>query len=229
MLQLSFPWLILVTAPCSPKVYKTSRIGVAEQQNQSECFRECYFSRKTIRIMVKKLVSICASVCIQFYSVQTLFTNLPNRLVYSLLIVKFIVYCTRNAIGIELSNGLLDRKLKHLYTDLYLSAQCTHISVKHVCFLLLIHHTKSLSNDINCISFVNNDVRNNHFKFRFKRIKSIYLSNEVCLNKLFNYHLTQKIWVTKRVYCKIDLAKILTLKTMKLSDFEKNILCCLWN
>ena len=178
--------------------------------------------------MVKKLVSVCASVCIQFCNIQTIFTNLPNSLVYSLLIAKFIVYCTRNAIGIEFSNGLLDRKLKQLYSDLYLSTQCIHsISVKHLCFLFLIHHTTSLLNDINCISFVNNDVLNNRFKFRLKRIKSIHLSNEVCLIKLFNYYLTHKIRVTKRVYCKIDLAKILALKTMKLTDFEKNIFCCL--
>lgn len=80
----------------------------------------------------------CARICIKTFTATTLIVQLPKTLSTALLILKFLDYCVYNNINIKIENPLHTINLKPIYNSLYKNLEIEYISVKRLCFLILL-------------------------------------------------------------------------------------------
>ena len=132
----------------------------------------------------KKMIPLsvaCARICIKTFMATTLIVQLPKTLSTALLILKFLNYCVYNNINIKIENPLHTINLKPIYNSLYKNLEIEYISVKRLCFLiLLISESKSINCHKQSLDFTKK-TRAKRFYFGLKRNQVI---KGVCLTLL---------------------------------------------
>ena len=127
----------------------------------------------------------CARICIKTFTATTLIVQLPKTLSTALLILKFLDYCVYNNINIKIENPLHTINLKPIYNSLYKNLEIEYISVKRLCFLiLLISESKSINCYKQSLDFTKK-TRAKRFYFGLKRNQVIKVNQGHCLIDLF--------------------------------------------
>ena len=177
-------------------------------------------------MMTKKMLPLsvaCARICIKTFTATTLIVQLPKTLSTALLILKFLDYCVYNNINIKIENPLHTINLKPIYNSLYKNLEIEYISVKRLCFLiLLISESKSINCYKQSLDFTKK-TRAKRFYFGLKRNQVIKVNQGHCLIDLFKIYLTYHLNAKKIIYCQVKHDKILELNNIKLTKFDHSI------
>jgi hypothetical protein len=166
----------------------------------------------------------CARICIKNFTAATLIVQLPQTLSTALIIHKFLDYCIHNNIKIQFEKPLHTINLKPLYNSLYKNLEIDYISVKRICFLiLLINESKSINCYKQSLDFTKK-TRAKRFYFGLKRNQVIKVNQGHCLIDLFRIYLTCHLKAKKIVYCQVKNEKVLELNNIMLTNFDHSIL-----